>query len=71
MSLDASGLFAGIVFGGIGLAAFIYGKKQAEWKPMILGIALMGYSYIVPQSAWWQWGIGVSLTGILLIQNKL
>jgi len=40
-------IFWGIVFGAIGLAYFMYGKKQAAIVPMICGVALMVYPYFV------------------------
>ncbi|OGW79752.1 MAG: hypothetical protein A3G33_01735 [Omnitrophica bacterium RIFCSPLOWO2_12_FULL_44_17] len=45
--MSATNLIAGIIFGGIGFVAFIYGKKQASWKPLAIGIALMAYPYFV------------------------
>ena len=35
------------IFGAIGFVAFVYGKKNAFWRPMIIGIVLMGYPYFV------------------------
>ena len=40
-------LIGGLVFGTIGFVAFVYGKKQAEWKPITIGITLMVYPYFV------------------------
>ena len=40
-------LFAAIVFGAIGMASFVNGKRQALWLPMVLGVALMIFPYIV------------------------
>lgn len=44
-NFSPSNLFAGLIFGSIGFVAFIYGKKRAFWRPMIIGIALMAYPY--------------------------
>lgn len=44
---SAWGIVGGILFGGIGFVAFMYGKKNAEWRPMVLGISLMVYPYFV------------------------
>ena len=44
-NLSPSNLFGCIIFGAIGLSAFIYGKKNALWRPMVIGIALMMYPY--------------------------
>ena len=40
-------LFGAIVFGAIGMGFFVYGKRQSLVKPMVLGIALMGFPYLV------------------------
>ena len=48
---SAAGIFGGILFGGIGLAAFIYGKKNSAFRAMITGILLMGYPYFVRGTA--------------------
>jgi len=40
-------LFGAIVFGAIGMASFINGKRQSLWVPMALGIALIGFPYLV------------------------
>jgi len=40
-------LFAGLLFGAIGLAAFLYGKKQTKLKPMLLGLVLIGIPYAI------------------------
>ena len=49
-NLTFSQLFAGIVFGSVGFVAFIYGKKQASWRPMAWGILLMAFPYLVQQA---------------------
>ncbi|PTX93144.1 hypothetical protein DB345_16070 [Spartobacteria bacterium LR76] len=43
-------LFGMILFGGIGMGAFVYGKKSGSVKPVIIGIALMAYPYFVASS---------------------
>ena len=43
----AASLFAGVIFGGIGFGAFIYGKKQSSFKCMVIGIILMAYPYFI------------------------
>ena len=60
----ASALIAGFLFGLIGLAAFIYGRKEGNWKPVLIGILLMGYPYFVADSVW-LFGIGTGLTALL------
>jgi hypothetical protein len=61
-------LFASIVFGLIGFAAFMYGKKNAVIKPMVIGLTLMIYPYFVPQT-WLLYAIGCALTvGLVLFR---
>jgi predicted phage tail protein len=40
-------LFLSLVTGAIGLALFIYGKKQLRWPQMVAGVAFMVYPYFV------------------------
>jgi len=53
-------IFGGLIFGLIGMAAFGYGKKNAKYKPMIIGIVLMVYPYFIKNT------IALYLTGIVL-----
>ncbi|MFH1692383.1 MAG: hypothetical protein ABIC68_07490 [Candidatus Omnitrophota bacterium] len=55
-----SALIGGILFGCVGFVAFIYGKKNAEFKPMILGVLLMGYPYFFKNT------IAVYVAGVVL-----
>jgi len=50
-----------VLFGLVGFAAFRYGKKNNEPRPLFLGIALMAYGYFV-SNAWVSLGIGAVLT---------
>jgi hypothetical protein len=43
-------LFAGILFSSIGVGAFLYGKKQAKWSPMLFGAALVGITFLIPDT---------------------
>ena len=57
-------LFVSLVFGVIGLTAFLYGKKHALVVPMVLGIALMLFPYFV-SDIWLMCGIGAALTAAI------
>jgi hypothetical protein len=68
--LDPTGLLAGfslytillaVIFGLVGFAAFRYGRKNGEPRPLLLGIALMAYGYFVT-NAWLSLAIGSALT---------
>jgi hypothetical protein len=41
-----------MIFGAVGLVAFVYGKKNRSWKPMVIGIALMGFPYVITSTLW-------------------
>ena len=66
MNFSAGSIFAGIVFGVIGFSAFIYGKKQVSFKPMVIGIALMAYPYFVSNTIA-LWLIGAVFTVSLFL----
>lgn len=66
MIFTAANLFGQILFGAIGLAAFIYGKKQSSFRAMILGVAIMAYPYFVTET-WLLYTIGIVLTALLFV----
>lgn len=45
--MNAEFLFASLVWGSVGVAYFIYGKKQGEWWPAMGGLLMIGISYFV------------------------
>jgi hypothetical protein len=45
--MNTSTLFWGIIFGSIGLAFFVYGKKQKALIPLFSGIGLMVVPYFI------------------------
>jgi len=63
---DAATLFASLLFGIVGFAAFRYGKKSPSLKAMLLGAALMVYPYFV-EDIWLLYVIGVALTAGLFV----
>ena len=54
-------LILAVLFSLVGFAAFRYGRKNSEPRPLILGIALMAYGYFVT-NAWVSLAIGSVLT---------
>ena len=44
-------LLWGVVFGSIGLGYFVYGKRQRAPVPLVCGIGLMVFPYVV-SSTW-------------------
>lgn len=58
------GLVISFLFSGIGFIAFMYGKKNTEFKPMLIGIALMIYPYFL-RSTLTLTLVGIALTAAL------
>lgn len=50
--LNQNTLFASLIWGSIGVGMFIYGKKQGAMWPLIGGIALVAFSYVLPDWLW-------------------
>ena len=59
-------LFGSLFFSVIGMAAFVYGRKSALWKPVVIGMLLMAYPYLVSES-WLFFAIGAALCVSLYI----
>jgi hypothetical protein len=60
MFSSPAALLGSVLFGAVGLGAFIYGKRMALYKPMVIGLVLMAYPYFVPQT-WLMYAIGSAL----------
>jgi len=45
--VNESWLLWGLLFGSIGLGYFIYGKRQRAVVPLVCGLALMIFPYLV------------------------
>ena len=60
MFSNPAAFFGSILFGAIGLAAFIYGKRMVLYRPMVIGIVLMAYPYFVAQT-WLLYAVGCAL----------
>jgi hypothetical protein len=60
MFSNPAALIGSLLFGTIGIGVFMYGKKMVLYKPMVIGLALMIYPYLVPQT-WLLYTIGGGL----------
>ena len=58
--MDTSTLIWGVVFGGIGLGMFTYGKQQKAFIPLFSGIALCAIPYFIT-NVWILVASGVAL----------
>ena len=69
MFSSPAALFGSVLFGAIGLGAFMYGKRMVLYKPMVIGFVLMAYPYFVPQT-WLMYAIGGTLClGLYIFQD--
>lgn len=50
-----------VLFSLLGVWAIKEGRREANIKQLLLGIALAGYSYVTPE-AWQVWLIGIMLS---------
>lgn len=61
--MDVTYLFFVILFSATGMAYFIYGKKQAAFVPLLVGLSLMIYPYLVSSNTALI-GLGIVLAAI-------
>ena len=57
-------IFAWTIFGAIGFAVFLYGKKNKFLRPIIIGIALMAYPYFI-SGTFFLYLVGIALIAAL------
>jgi 4-hydroxybenzoate polyprenyltransferase len=60
VTLDPTWLFLSLIPGGIGFVLFVYGKKQARWPQLVVGLAYMVYPYFTPTV------VSMTIVGVLL-----
>lgn len=58
------GLIGALLFSSLGFIAFMYGKNNSEFRPMLTGIVLMAYPYLI-RSTVLLYIIGIGLCAIL------
>jgi hypothetical protein len=61
---SAAKILAYIIFGAIGFAIFLYGKKSKSFRHMIIGAVLMAYSYFI-SGTFFLYFVGIALIAIL------
>jgi hypothetical protein len=59
--MDTTSLLLSMLYGTIGLAMFVYGKKAERVVPLVAGLALMVVPYFIPSVLW------MSVTSIALM----
>lgn len=61
MNLDPTVIFFSMIFGSIGVALFMYGKRQQKYVHLFSGVLLMAVPYFVANV------IALIVVGIVLI----
>ncbi len=56
-NISASTLIAGMLFSTVGVSVWMYGKKKADARPMLLGAALVGVPFVLDDVALWCAGV--------------
>ena len=64
--MSTSTLFAGFLFGAVGMGVFAYGRKQRRVLPFFVGAALMVYPYFF-DDPWLLYGVGLVLIAALFV----
>ena len=59
-----------MIVSSVGMGLTLYGRKQKRIPHIAVGIALMGFPFLVP-GALWIWLIGAALTGALYLATWL
>jgi hypothetical protein len=59
-------LFASLLFGLIGSVAFGFGKRNASWRPLIIGLALIVFPYFI-DAVWLLYAVGGVLCVCLFV----
>ena len=49
--MSTSSLLWSLLFGSVGLSFFVYGKRQQAVVPLLCGLALMTFPYLVSNTA--------------------
>lgn len=62
MDIDGNALLASLFVSSIGMAVFVYGKRQSRLPHMVVGASLMIYPYFV-SNVFLIFGIAVVLLG--------
>ena len=63
VDFSISAIASSLIFSSVGFYVFREGRKQAEIKITLMGIALMTFSYFT-SGPWADWGIGLSLCAV-------
>jgi hypothetical protein len=67
---NSNTLFASLIWGSVGVAYFIYGKKQSSWLPMVGGVLMVAVSYFVSSALIMSLICSVTIAAIYLLLKR-
>lgn len=70
MDVNASTLMASLFVSTVGMGLFVFGKKQTRIPQLLIGMALMGFPYFVPNPVW-MLSLGAGLIATLVVAVRL
>ncbi len=59
--MDEANLLWSVLFGGIGIGFFSYGRKQKAIVPLLTGLALFAFPYFIPNTT------ALVIVGVILV----
>ncbi|HWB58487.1 MAG TPA: hypothetical protein VG733_03305 [Chthoniobacteraceae bacterium] len=59
-------LLAWLIFGCVGMGAWVYGKRQKSLPHMLIAVALMAYPCFA-NNLFYLYGVGIALTAALFV----
>jgi hypothetical protein len=68
-STNSAWLFIAVIAGAVGSAMFIYGIRQKRPVPLVFGVLIGGYCYLV-HTAWIALLIGIVLIAAFIVVQK-
>ena len=63
MDFSPASMMFGILFGCFGFATLQIGRKREDTKKMLIGVVLMGLTFVVG-STWWSWPLAGGLLAL-------
>jgi hypothetical protein len=67
MDLDGGSLIASLIVSSIGFVVFAYGKRLERLPQVIVGLVLMGFPYLVPDTLLMSAIASVLLVGLWIV----
>ena len=63
MNFSLASILSSLFFSAIGLWVLREGKRKADYRILMIGLALMFYTYFTP-NPWLDWGVGLGLCAL-------